>query len=486
MEEYDALYKKFNPTRFNAAEWANIARDAGMKYLVFDTRHHDGFAMFYSKVDDYNVGSTPFKRDVSAELAVAFRQAGLKLGWYFSPPNWHDPDYNKPTSAKYVARTMAQLREILTNYGKVDVMWFDGSIASPSAALEMVRSLQPGILVNNRLIENGADFLTPEQNISPYQDLGRPEQVPVPYYDQEPWETCMNLCGAVWSWAPNDPPKPARNVIRILATCAGGDGNLLLNVGPRPDGSIEPDQVAVLKSVGAWLRRNGESIYGTRGGPYKPDFSLACTRKGNSIYLHLFNPPAWLALPALPKKIKSAATLAGEKIAVSQTAEAVSLQIPAQAVNDVNVVVKMELDGSAMDIPAMDASKPLSRLPEGTRITASSVDETSPTLFAAEKAFDRDFKTSWRASQKVTQATMTIEYPQSKTVSSFSMMQAHDWLRSVELQYQDGAKWKTIFKDAPFWVGFKRDFAPVTAKTFRMNATECACGGPVFREVGLE
>jgi alpha-L-fucosidase len=342
--EYDQLYRQFNPGNFDADAWVDIAKGAGMRYIVLTAKHHDGFAMFDSKLTDYKITNTPFKRDICAELAQACHQGGVELGFYYSPPDWHHPDFFTINQARYDAYFHGQVRELLSNYGRVDILWFDtdGGINTPQtwdneSLFPMIRNLQPQILITKRCGGWG-DFNTPEQRIGRYDD-------------KAPWETCMTL-GTQWSWKPNDNLKSPGDVIRILARCAGGDGNLLLDVGPMPDGRIEPRQVDILKQVGEWLAKNGESIYGTRGGPWKPDKDFASTRKGNVIYVHLLNDGTdTIELPAISRQIVSATLLNGASVHVATQGDNLVLTISRPQHNAGDSVVKLTLDGSAIDLP---------------------------------------------------------------------------------------------------------------------------------------
>ena len=352
---YDNLYQAFNPTNFNAADWAGVAKMAGMKYVVLTAKHCDGFLLWDSKVDGYNITATPFKRDLCAELAQAVRKDGLRLGWYFSPMDWRDPDFRTERNAEFIPRMQGEIRELLSNYGKVDLMWFDydgrAAVYDQANTYALVKKLQPEILIDNRLdlgvkqgnrlmLNTNADFYTPEQQIGAYDD-------------QRPWETCMTICHQ-WSWKPDDKMKSPAEVVSILCRVVGGDGNLLLNVGPMPDGRIEPRQVEVLKQVGAWMQVNGESIYGTRGGPWKPTKAVASTRKGKTIYLHVLKSEnGRVELPALPVAIKSATLLAGGNVKFSQKDGKLVLEIPAAALDTLDTIVKLEVDRPALEIPAL-------------------------------------------------------------------------------------------------------------------------------------
>lgn len=332
VEVYDNLYKEFNPAKFNAEEWVRIAKAAGMKYIVFTTRHHDGFSMFDSKLTDYKITNSPFRRDVVKELADACRKAGMCLGFYYSPPDWHHPDYRTENHARFIAYLHGQLRELCTNYGRVDVIWFDGlgGLARDWDAenlFRMIRSLQPHVLINNRAGLAG-DFDTPEQTIGAFNT-------------ERPWESCITICRQ-WAWKPNDDMKSLKECIHTLVRTVGGDGNLLLNVGPMPTGEIEPRQVARLKEMGAWLKKYGESVYGASGGPYHPGEWGVSVTKGNTIYLHILT---WsgdvFRLPLLPVKIVSAKALTGGKVMVNQTARGIEISVPPEERNEVDTIIAL-------------------------------------------------------------------------------------------------------------------------------------------------
>ena len=344
VDVYDNLYKEFNPVQFNAREWVQIAKNSGMKYMVFTSRHHDGFSMFDSAVSDYKITNSPFKRDVVRELADACHEAGLKVGWYYSPPDWHHPDYRTENHAKYVEYLHAQVRELCTNYGKIDIFWFDGLGGKPEdwdaeRLVKMIRELQPGIVINDRAG-------LPEDHATPEQKVGA-------FNRNRPWETCMTICNQ-WAWKPNDPMKSLDKCIDVLVRTAGGDGNLLFNVGPMPDGRIEPRQVDRLAEMGAWLKQYGDTIYGTRGGPYTPASWGASTCKGSRIYIHVLD---WsktedgkVVLPALGRKITGHTVLTGGEADVKQRDDGVTIRVRKSARQDPDTVIALDLDGPVEEL----------------------------------------------------------------------------------------------------------------------------------------
>jgi alpha-L-fucosidase len=318
---YDNLYKVFNPVKFNAGEWVELAKDAGMKYIVFTTKHHGGFSMWNTRFSDYSIMHTPFARDVVKELSEACHNAGIRFGIYYSPRDWYHPDYGVGDNSKYEAFMMGQLTELLTNYGSVDVVWFDSFGTGSSIGywhadkvLELVRKLQPQTVINNRCSFFGefvpalqGDFDTPEQTIGSYRT------------DRD-WESCMCVVdapGGGWSYRPDGKVKPFDECIRNLVSCATGNGNLLLDVGPDPIGIIPDDQASRLAEMGEWMRQYGESIYGTLGGPFRNGAWGGATFKGNKVYVHLFSSaPDTLELPSLNQKLVSWKNLTDTNIKV--------------------------------------------------------------------------------------------------------------------------------------------------------------------------
>ncbi len=362
VEVYDHLYKKFNPTNFNADAWVSLAKAAGMKYLVLTTKHHDGFCLWDTKFTDYNIMNTPFRRDVVKELAAACRKQGLEFGVYYSVPDWYDPNWPTTSPGGEVKREKSDLdayekylqnqtAELIQNYGPLLTIWND--MPAPygqrgANTIKLVRQLQPDILINDRS-GAGGDYDTPEQRIGKFQL-------------ERLWESCMTLSAHDhWAWGgPKDGVKSLAACLDMLIRGAGGDGNILLNVGPRPDGVIDPEQADRLKEVGAWLAKNGESIYGTRGGPWKPTPSLASTRKGNTIYVHVLKwPEGAVKLPNIPAKIISAKLLQGGTAQVHQTESGIEISVAPGQRDATDTIVALQLDGDAMKIPALEVASPV-------------------------------------------------------------------------------------------------------------------------------
>jgi alpha-L-fucosidase len=365
--EYDQLYLRFDPQEFEADAWAKLAREAGMKYLVLTSKHHDGFCLWDSKVTDYDIMASPYGRDVVADLAAACARQGVKFCLYYSIADWYHPHYHpqnlgqggsgellpegvEPDMDVYVEYMNAQLRELLTNYGDIGLLWFDGEWEKPwteargADLYDYVRSLQPSVIVNNRVgkarhgVEGTtADSTAPGDYDTPEQQIGR-------FDVDRPWESCITICRQ-WAWKPNDQMKSLAECLQTLIACAGGDGNLLFNVGPMPNGRIEPRQADRLREMGAWLGAHGETIYGTRGGPWQPGRWGACTHRGDRVYLHVTNwPGETLYLPALPQKIVSATlrTARGE-VDWAQSHEQVRFAVAAEHHDPIDTIIELRL-----------------------------------------------------------------------------------------------------------------------------------------------
>ncbi|NOX55896.1 MAG: alpha-L-fucosidase [Planctomycetes bacterium] len=373
LDEYNKLTAQFHPTQFDAAEWVALAKRAGQKYLVITTKHHDGFCMFDSKLTDYDIMSTPLKRDVIKELADECHRQGMRIGFYYSIMDWHHPDYlprrpwekDRSTEGadfnRYVEYMRGQIRELMTNYGRIDILWFDGGWERKSPEdrakfreiIQMARSLQPHILVNNRA-NIGGDFETPEQFIPATGIVGQ---------DGRPalWEVCMTMTTGHGSFAPTawwgydryeKEFKPTDELIQKLIDIVSKGGNFLLNVGPEPSGKIRPEETERLLGIGRWMQRYGEAIYGTTASPFRmlPFFGRV-TRKGRTLYVHVFDwpPNRRLVLPGLRSQVKKAFVMGrpDETVGVERSADGrdVLLRLPGEAPDPVASVLVVQIDG---------------------------------------------------------------------------------------------------------------------------------------------
>ena len=349
VAEYEKLQAQFNPTEFDAEEWVALAKAAGMKYLTITSKHHDGFCMFDSKLTNYTSMHAPAKRDLIGELTRACQKAGIKISYYYSLLDWHHPDY-KTDLPKYVEYAKGQLRELCANYGKIDGIWFDGGWEHSAEEwhskelCEMIRQLQPGILINNRSRYDG-DFVTPEQHVPGGQR--RP--------GESPFEVCMTINGS-WGYNAGDNRwKSKEQLVQMIADIAHKGGNLLLNVGPMPNGKIQDQAIDRLLWIGDWMRVNGESIYGTEAGPFRTLPFGRCTRKGSTLYVHVFDWPRQpLVLERLKTEITSAKLLRdGREVEVTKVgewdplsnAEGPALVLPQENLDPLDTVVVVELAG---------------------------------------------------------------------------------------------------------------------------------------------
>lgn len=335
VSEYEKFALQFNPIGFRADEWVRLAKNAGMKYIVITSKHHDGFCLWDSKVTDWDImDATPFKRDILKELAVACKKQGVKLCFYHSIMDWHHPDaqglsypnYNdgtNPNFSRYVESYLKpQLAELVTNYGPLGVLWFDGEWikdwTEPQAKdlYAWLRSLQPSIIINNRVGKGrqGMEGLSKGDDFA--GDFGTPEQqVPPEGLPGVDWETCMTM-NDTWGYKSFDENwKSAEELVRMLVDIASKGGNFLLNVGPTPEGLIPDASVERLEVMGKWMAANGESVHGTTASVIgRPDWGR-CTVKGNKLYLHVFTWPqdGTLKVPLARGTVEKAYLLADKK-----------------------------------------------------------------------------------------------------------------------------------------------------------------------------
>ncbi len=354
VREYEQLAQQFNPAPNAAREWARLAREAGMKYMVMTTKHHDGFCLFDSRHTDYTAPKTAAGRDLVKEYVEAVRAEGLHVGLYFSLMDWHSEDWRNCQSdpaagRRFVDRVHAELRQLMTDYGKIDELWYDGAYPFDaqgwrSAEMnKMVFELQPDIIINNRSWMIG-DFNTPEQSL----DASTGD-----------WESCMTLNDHWGYGAADDNWKSPRTLVSNLAHCALGGGNYLLNIGPKGDGSVPAPSVRILHEVGGWVARNQAALHGVE----KVDISMAdgvfFARKGNTVYFYVVNWPGTSftigGIHQRPLNAKLLATGAPVKAELKGT-RLVFSGLPETPPDDVLTVITADFD----TVPVQDS--------EGTRI----------------------------------------------------------------------------------------------------------------------
>ena len=343
VAEYEQYAKTFKPKPNAARAWAKLAKQAGQKYMVMTTKHHEGFCLFDSKLTNYCAPKQGPGRDLVAEYVEAARAEGRRVGFYYSLMDWHHPDgarcaTDEQARRRFVDYIHGQIHELLTNYGKIDVLWYD--VAWPLDARgwesekmnEMVFKLQPDIIVNNRNKLEG-DFATPEQRIQA---------------EKRAWESCMTMNGSWGYHKTDDDWKTPKTVIRNLITCSRDTGNYLLNIGPKPDGSIPDESVRIMTAVGKWMDKNGKSIYDTD--PCQPRRSnyASFTRKGNTLYMHIhFWPGSTAVISGLMNQVKSARLLAsGQEVKFEQDRFRVRfVNLPANPPDDPITTIAIECDG---------------------------------------------------------------------------------------------------------------------------------------------
>lgn len=380
LEQYDSLLMQFNPQRFNAEEWVSLASEAGMKYIVITSKHHDGFALFDSKVSEFDVMATPFKRDILKELSDACARRGIKLCFYHSIMDWHHPDYlprrsweqNRSSEGadmnRYIAYMKGQLTELLTQYGDIGVMWFDGEWESTwthdmaGDLHSFLMQADSSLIVNNRIDKGRQGMAGLNREGSYYGDFGTPEQeIPATGLEGLDWESCITM-NDHWGYNKNDQNwKSSEDLVRKLIDIASKGGNFLLNVGPTSEGVFPDPSVERLKAIGSWMKVNGEAIYGTQASPFEVLPWGRCTRASANgrtlLYLHLFDLPSdgKLLVPGLNNNIVKAYALSDSrkgKLPVTTEGGSIVIQTDKVMPSDFATVIVLEIKGDPAVVPA--------------------------------------------------------------------------------------------------------------------------------------
>ncbi len=373
IETYDEFVYQFNPVKFDAEEWVTMAKDAGMKYIVITSKHHDGFCLFDSEFTDFDIMSTPFKRDILKELSDACASQDIIMCWYHSIMDWHHNDYlprrhwetDRPTENadldRYVEEYLKkQLAELTGNYGKIGVLWFDGEWEDTWThergvdLYNYVRGLQEDIIINNRVDKGrqGMQGMTKEGEFK--GDFGTPEQeIPDTGLPGVDWETCMTMNNH-WGYNKYDDNwKSSEDLVQKLVDIASKGGNFLLNVGPKADGTFPEESIERLKAIGDWMDIYGASIYGTSASPFSSLEWGRCTRKqvgkNTRLYLHVFDWPDdnKLTLPAFDNKIKNAFIMNGMiKTGFERQEDMIIIDLPDEAPDEYSSVIILDVKGT--------------------------------------------------------------------------------------------------------------------------------------------
>ena len=468
VEEYDALYKRFNPVYFNADEWVSVAKAAGMKYIVLTTKHHDGFCLWNTRQTGYNIMNTPFKRDVVKELAEACKKQNIAFGAYYSTCDWYQPDFpltspggktERPVSNldAYTTYLKKQVGELLLNYGPLLTLWFDMpqkfDAVRGQGIIDFAHILQPDILINSRTGAKG-DYDTPEQRVGGFQN-------------DHPWESCMTIANQ-WAWKPNDVVKTLEQCLHSLIRSAGGDGNLLFNVGPMSDGRIEPLQVDRLKEMGQWLQKYGYTIYGTRGGPFKSTDWGVSTRKGNNIYLHILR---WngnkvkIVLPDIGMEIKSCRLPNGGKVRLTKQGKSYLIEFAGAALPQIDTIVEIEATGNVMDIAPIEISA--QSLSYNKKVSASS--NPDPRWKEITSINNGDWSGhSWSPDKEDKTPWAEVDMGKPEKISKAVIYENGQVVKAFELQYQKGETWKTIYKGTTIGSKAEINLPKFTAQKVRL------------------
>jgi len=410
-ETYMNLYQKFNPVNFDADQIMSLAEGAGMKYVVFVAKHHDGFCLwptaqkrFPEGADyptNYSIADTPYKGNPVRMIQQAAKKQGLKLGWYYSTRDWTHPEYlkgDKPEdNAAYNDYYENQVEELLNDYGPVDIMWFDHTFGkwdqyTIPGLFEKMYAIRPDLLVNNRAAKGLKEF--PKEYLPILLgDFDTPENRMGAFQHGRAWESCMILSPhpdhGGWSYRPDSVTRSLTETIQLLSSCVTGDGNMLLNIAPLPDGSIKPEEQAILEGIAPWMEQYGDAVYGTRGGPWINGPWGGSTHKGKTVYLHVFeagDDP--IELNALPQQVISATTMDGTSIPFSldESGKHLSVTIPKDARDPHVSVVKLTLAENVAGVmygPAL-ANAEANEVPGTLRFNPSNAKITGETLKVVE------------------------------------------------------------------------------------------------------
>ncbi|MGI6264044.1 MAG: alpha-L-fucosidase [Acutalibacteraceae bacterium] len=481
----------FNPQSFDADAIVKLAKDAGQKYIVFTSKHHEGFSMFNTHVDgfkDYSLTGYGVYQgaDVLAQLADASRAAGIPFGCYYSIMDWRHPAAAENwggmlDKARYLSDMKAQLRELIQFYD-LDILWFDGewvnwwSTADGRALYRYLRTLKPSLIINNRVgkrAEDDGDFGTPEQTI-PAGGLG---------YD---WESCITMNNN-WGYAPYDQNwKSPEWIVRSVVDTASKGGNILLNVGPDSQGVVPADCATNMRAAGQWFAVCGESIYGTTASPFTDALSFgAATKKEGTLYLHVLNRPASgkITFPALKNELLGADVMgSGLRLNVEQSGDTWSITLPATAVVQYDTVIRVEVEG----MPAPAKTLTYSENYALNKPTSVSNYYQNNSQYDGHAAVDGDSGTRWATDDDVTDCWLEVDLQADTTFNAAILSDYQDRTTSYAVEYWDGSDWQTAYTGEAIGARAAVQFPAVTARKVRLHILTIRPGnGPSIWEFGV-
>ena len=468
---YQAYAKQFNPLKYDPEAWVKMAKDAGMKYLVITSKHHDGFTLFETKASKWNiVEATPYGKDLLKPLADACHKQGIRLGFYYSQAqDWNNTGgsacaghWDKAQDGSmddYIDNVaVPQVKEILSNYGQVDILWWDTPCDMTKERAEKflpILAQYPNLITNNRLGGGyNGDSETPEQF------------VPATGFPGRNWETCMTM-NDTWGFKSKDANwKSPTVILQTLIDIVSKGGNYLLNVGPTSEGLIPQPSVERLAEVGKWMKINGEAIYGTTASPFSFLPWGRCTQKGDKLYLHIFEWPAngKISIPLL-NKIEKAYLLSNpnKTLIVEATKTINTISLPGKAPDKIASVVVVELTSAPKVLPLPSAGKPAK---------ASSEKEGS----SVKNLFDGIPGNKWEPSADDKDKWAEVDLGESIAIGAFSVVEPwHPWNnkgQKIEIQYKSGDKWEVATAVKTSGSGHTSTFKPVSARYFRLKIVE--------------